>query len=81
MGLNETQLKAVEKHFNMLDELDAIIEEDNYSWIKVKRLSDNATFQELEDHHRKETEFLIAKCRELAGKLKQSIDGKTFQIL
>lgn len=81
MGLNETQSKAVEKHFNMLDELDAIIEQDNYSWIKVKKLSDAPTFQELEYHHFKKTEFLIAKCRELAGKLKQSIDGKTFQIL
>ena len=81
MGLNETQSKAVEKHFNMLDELDAIIEQDNYSWNKVKKLSDAPTFQELEYHHFKETEFLIAKCRELAGKLKQSIDGKTFQIL
>jgi len=81
MGLNETQSKEVEKHFNMLDELDAIIEQDNYSWIKVKKLSDAPTFQELEYHHFKETEFLIAKCRELAGKLKQSIDGKTFQIL
>ena len=65
----------------MLDELDAIIEQDNYSWIKVKKLSDAPTFQELEYHHFKETEFLINKCRELAGKLKQSIDGKTFQIL
>ena len=81
MGLNETQSKAVEKHFNMMDELDAIIEQDNYSWIKVKKPLDAPTFQELEYHHFKETEFLITKCRELAGKLKQSIDGKTFQIL
>ena len=71
MGLNETQLKAVEKHFIMLVEFDAILEEDIYSCIKVKILSDNDTFQELEDHHYKDTEFLIAKCRELAGKLKQ----------
>ena len=47
MGLNETQSKAVEKHFNMLDE------------------------------YFKETEFLIAKCRELASKLKQSTSDNT----
>ncbi len=51
--------------------LKAIIE--GYSWIKVKKydevVSENKDYNDLLSHHRKETEFLINKCRELAALL------------
>ena len=51
----------------------------DYSWIKVKKYQEPVemvdpraiidwkyAYQSLNDHHKKETEFLINKCRELA---------------
>lgn len=50
----------------------------NYSWIKVKSFNENDysyinpnvdwkdAYKDLITHHKKETEFLINKCRELA---------------
>ena len=55
------------------EELKEII--TSYSWIKVKRYDpmnyDNCVdgLDGLEEHHEKETEFLIKKCRELAMEL------------
>lgn len=56
--------------------LDAILEEDNYSWIKVRRYVDIGGFSDeklarLEVHHEKETTFLIGMCRRLAQALKE----------
>lgn len=50
---------------------------NSFKWIKVKKYSksDNddidyhSEYERLEDHHKKETEFLINKCRELANEL------------
>lgn len=55
--------------------LEDIIE--GYSWIKVKRFDDtlrpdddlDCMYPALQDHHKKETEFLINKTRELAKQL------------
>ena len=58
-----------------MNDLHEIIQHGNYSWIKVKRyiddksLSDKDRYAKLEEHHMKETEFLINKCRELACQL------------
>ena len=57
------------------EELEKII--DGYSWIKVKKydeipsvefdsVNDENHYKELLKHHKKETEFLINKCKELA---------------
>ena len=59
------------------EELEEI--QGGYSWIKVNQFKeDNSviwvdsrdkwkdSFKRLEEHHKKETEFLINKCRELA---------------
>lgn len=48
---------------------------ESYSWIKVGQhtyYEDNgieANYDDLKEHHKKETEFLINKCRELASEL------------
>ena len=48
---------------------------DSYKWIKVKKyvMDENASwedrYKQLEDHHLKETTFLIEKTRELAKEL------------
>jgi len=55
--------------------LEEIIE--SYSWIKVKKFDTKVRpddeyeyiYEGLVDHHKKETEFLINKCRELAKEL------------
>ena len=55
------------------EELKEII--TTFSWIKVKKFDagqyDNCVdgLDALEDHHEKETTFLIQKCRELAMEL------------
>ncbi len=57
------------------EELEKILE--GYTWIKVKKynevpsdkfnsVNDENLYKELLEHHKKETEFLIKKCRELA---------------
>ena len=52
------------------DELDNTL--NTYSWIKVKRYEDDPSlsweerYKRLEEHHMKETDFLIKKVRELA---------------
>lgn len=54
------------------DDLIKMQDPTDYSWIKVKRFlePESVPFPEdyvrLVEHHRKETEFLVAKCRELA---------------
>lgn len=55
------------------EELDKII--NTHTWIKVSGYTrHSADYQREHDmliiHHRKETEFLIAKCRQLAQELK-----------
>lgn len=48
---------------------------NTYKWIKVPKYVDDPNlswkerYKKLEEHHIKETEFLIAKTRELAKKL------------
>lgn len=54
---------------------------NNFSWIKVKKYDEkqeeslidfghyNEAFEILKEHHKKETNFLISKCREMADKL------------
>lgn len=55
-------------------EVDEIL--NGYTWIKVKRHQDDPSkswedrFKILEQHHLKETEFLIRKVRELAARLR-----------
>jgi hypothetical protein len=62
------------------DELDKILNPNDFTWIKVKRNSakrkenpdghlGKTEFNDLLDHHEKETTFLINKCRELALEL------------
>lgn len=72
-------------------ELEKIIDEKDFSWIKVKKIKEleGDTWEdlydytdgqgkdylcekyfELREHHKNETEFLIAKCRELANDAK-----------
>jgi len=57
------------------DDLVSIIDPENFSWIKVKKYiqDENAPWKEkyqaLEDHHVKETTFLLNKCRKLAKEL------------
>lgn len=60
--------------FNKKLELKKII--DTYTWIKVKQFNPDiyvsdyeVLYKALNKHHKKETEFLIDKCRELAGEL------------
>ena len=59
-------------------DLDKIVE--GYTWIKVKKYEEltyvdeydkinGSHYCELLEHHKKETEFLINKCRELALEL------------
>lgn len=66
-------------------ELDKILDPNDFSWIKVKRNNaerkdnpnghlDKIEFNNLIDHHEKETEFLIAKCRELAKEIRELQD-------
>ena len=60
------------------DEISFIAHGD-YSWIKVKSYKEEDlknpevewkyAYEELANHHKKETEFLIAKCKELAKQL------------
>ena len=51
-----------------------------YDWIKVKRYFDDPTlsweerYARLAEHHRHETEFLIAEVRKLAAKLDDTTD-------
>lgn len=58
------------------EELNEIL--DSYKWIKVKKhdvwISGNEgeKYMELYNHHSKETEFLIKKCREMATELLES---------
>lgn len=59
------------------DELDAILSDRYAEWIKVERYqeTDNPSwddFWNLAPHHKAETSFLIAKCKELASALKTS---------
>ena len=55
------------------EQLEEII--DTYKWIKVKGFKESDYdnwkdgFDALNDHHIKETTFLIEKCRELAKEL------------
>lgn len=59
------------------EELEEII--NSHSWIKIKKFDpkdstlyvNNAMelYNKLEEHHIKETEFLIDKCKELANEL------------
>lgn len=57
--------------------MESIAQEGNYSWIKVKRYVDDPSltweerYRKLEEHHQKETEFLIKTCRELACQILQ----------
>lgn len=53
-------------------ELEEIL--NSYKWIRVKQFKPNSEnlmekYLQLEEHHLKETEFLINKCRELAKEL------------
>jgi len=56
-----------------MNDLSRIADPNDFSWIKVKRHidDDSKSFQErlmiLQEHHVKETEFLLNKCRELAN--------------
>lgn len=56
-------------------DLEKIANPEDFSWIKVRRYSkDNSKsaeeqLAELEQHHLKETTFLLNKCRELANEL------------
>lgn len=62
--------------------LEKIATERDYSWVKVKRLPEPHTLEELEQHHRVETEFLIRVCRELAARLlKINTSSKIFRAL
>lgn len=73
------QQRIKEKYLDAIDEeseLKAMA--DSYSWIKVKRFDPNiydyatdyeTLYEDLLEHHKKETEFLINKCRELALKV------------
>jgi hypothetical protein len=76
--------KECHEEWDWKRELETIIGGSFY-WIKVKRFQepkemDNPkaiidwkfAYQSLNDHHKKETEFLIEKCKELA---KQLLDG------
>lgn len=67
------------------EDLEKIIED--YSWIKVKKFIDFASsssdwdssndrqhYLKLMEHHERETEFLINKCRELAKELLEKGD-------
>ena len=59
------------------EELKEVIED--YTWIKVKRYEEEDSrnpnvdwkmaYKELLQHHKKETEFLINKCRDFAQEL------------
>ncbi len=56
------------------DELQDIVNPENYKWIKVPKYEDKKhdiveEYNVLLGHHRRETTFLINKCRELAGGL------------
>jgi hypothetical protein len=57
------------------DDLEKIADPKDLSWIKVRRYcrDDSKSAQdqlvELEQHHLKETTFLLNKCRELAKEL------------
>jgi len=50
-------------------ELEKIANDDDYSWIKVKRLPDDHTYRELLTHYRVATAWLVEKCRQLARQL------------
>lgn len=58
-----------------IDELQKIANPEDFSWVKVKRHIDDDTkshqsrLYTLQDHHVKETTFLLNKCRELAEEL------------
>lgn len=58
------------------EEVESILQ--TYNWIKVKRHQDDPTksweerYKILENHHLKETEFLIRKVRELAARLRRT---------
>lgn len=57
---------------------------DSYKWIKVKKhdvcMSGNEgeKYMELYNHHSKETEFLIKKCREIATELLEAEEVISF---
>lgn len=53
-----------------IEDLDRILNPNDYSWIKVKALKNDYDFDALQEHHKKETKFLIEKCREMAQNLK-----------
>jgi hypothetical protein len=62
------------------DEVDQILDENSFKWIKVKRYTEadprnpnidwKYEYNDLVNHHKSETEFLIKKCRELANMVK-----------
>lgn len=55
----------------------------DYSWIKVKRYVDDPSlsweerYRRLEEHHEKETKFLIAEVERLRGKLETTNGSET----
>ena len=69
-------------------EIKDILNENDYSWVKVKKYNSDAVMDEeiyedldmywmnsyknLLNHHTEETEFLINKCRELATYIKKN---------
>jgi hypothetical protein len=58
-------------------ELEEIVRADSFSWIKIKKFNENPEtdheieyrYENLLDHHKTETSFLIGKCRELAARI------------
>ena len=64
-----------------MEDLDKILNDEDFTWIKVKRFVDDSNlpleerFHLLEKHHLNETKFLINKCRDLARTLKTFKDG------
>jgi hypothetical protein len=64
-----------------IKDLERIVDPEDFSWVKVKNYFeikgyefdtqlDRQHYDGLLDHHKKETEFLINKCRELAEELR-----------
>ena len=56
------------------EEVDKILDPKDFSWIKVKKDSPIFTLDEyyvLLEHHLRESNFLIEKCRELAAEIKR----------
>lgn len=66
------------------EELTKMSEEDNFSWIKIKKVKEienkffdpseywKAKYEALENHHLEETKYLIKKVNDLANELLNS---------